>query len=70
MVKSRKVKDTKPKNKKTITSAITPNQLVGETQSTEEDLWEHNNKFKKYPLAGLCHRMCFLMTKCGILRGE
>ena len=53
-----------------ITSAITPYQLVGDIQGIKEALWYLNNKCKKYSLARLRDRMCFLMTKCGILCGE
>ena len=70
MVQSRKVKNVKSTYKENITSAITPYQLVGEIQGIEEALWGRNNKCNKYSLAGLHDRICFLMTKCGILHGE
>ena len=39
-------------------------------QRIEEALWGHNKKWNKYSLYGLCYRMWFLVTKCGILRGK
>ena len=70
MFQSMKVKDAKTTHKEKITSAITRYQLVGEIQWIEEALYECNKKCKYYSLAGLRDSMCFLMTKCGILRGE
>ena len=70
MVQSMKEKDSKSTYKENITSAITPYQLAGEIQGIEEALWYHNMTCKKYPLAGIFYRMCFLMTKYGILCGK
>ena len=67
---SGKVKKSKSTYKEKITSAIAPYQLVGEIQGIKEALWEWNNKFKNYSLAGLCDRMSFLMTRYGILHGK
>ena len=67
MVQSRRVKYANSTYKENITSAITPYQLVGDIQGIKEALWYLNNKCKKYSLARLRDRMCFLITKCGIL---
>ena len=67
MVQSRRVKYAKSTYRENITSVITPYQLVGDIQGIEEVLWDRNNKCKNYSLAGLRDRMCFLMTKCGII---
>ena len=70
MVHSRKVKDAKSTYKENITSVITPYQLVGDIQGIREYFLDLNKACKKYSLAGLHDRMCFLMNKCGILRSE
>ena len=69
-VKSSKVKYAKSTYKEKTTSAITPYHLVGQIQRIKEALWEHNKRCKNYSLDGLRDRMCFLMTKYGILCGK
>ena len=70
MVQSRKVKYAKSTYKENINSIITTCQLVGENQRIEEALWDRNKKFKNYSMDVLCYRLCFLINKCVILRGE
>ena len=70
MVQSIKVKCANSTYKENITSVITPSLLVGEIQRIKKALWESNNKFKNYLLAGIHYRMCFLMDKYGILCGK
>ena len=70
MVQSKKTKDDKLTFKENITSTITPYQLVGDIQCTEESLWGCNKKWKNNSQAGHCDSMLLLMTKFGILHCE